>query len=437
MPSVVGGACVQQPEHESTGGLQAEIIAIGTELLLGDNVDTNSAWLSRRLTEFGVDVRRHTVVGDDIGQMTAAMRRASADHSVVVVTGGLGPTQDDLTRFAVAAVAGVELERRDDLVEGIRRYFAVRGRGMPERNLVQADLPAGAQVIPPVGTAPGFAIEIGAALMICLPGVPREMQAMTDHDVLPLLQLRGGLLATVSRSIRTAGMSESDVAEICAGVVDRLEHVGNPQIAFLASRAETRISVTGRARDRDQAQALVDPVISELADLLGKGVAGLDDEGVEHAVARQMRARGWTLSVAESITGGGVGARLVIVPGASGWFAGGVTVYATAAKPLLAGVPDALLAEDGPVSEDVACALAQGVRERLHTDVGLGVVGVAGPTSQGDRPVGTVCLGLAWGDSARASTTVMLPPRSRQDMQEFAASVALDFLRRRLATMSD
>jgi nicotinamide-nucleotide amidase len=413
--------------------LTAEIIAVGTELLLGDGVDTNSAWLSRRLVEIGVDVRRHTSIVDDLDDLTEAVQEAVSAHDVVVLTGGLGPTQDDMTRYAIARVAGVELERHADLAKGIRAFFEQFGREMPERNLVQADLPRGAQVIPPVGTAAGFALDIAGALVVCLPGVPREMQQMTDGQVLPLLQLRGGLQAAVTRTVRTAGVSESAVAERCAPLAQRLDAAGNPRLAFLASRAETRVRVTARAPDRAEAAALAAPVVDELVDLLGAWVVGLDDEGTEHAVARQLRRHGWTLSVAESITGGGVGARLATVPGASDWFMGGVIVYATSAKPVLADVPAALLEAHGPVSEETATALATGVRNRLGTDAGLGIVGVAGPTTQGGRAVGTVCLSVVLPDGAAHARTVNLPPRARQDMQEFSASIALDFLRRRLA----
>lgn len=415
--------------------LRAEVVAVGTELVVGDNVDTNSAWLSQRLVELGVDVRRHTSIGDDLEAMAAALRRATADHDVVIVTGGLGPTHDDLTRFAVAEVAGVELERRGALVDVIRSQFVRRGRPMPAGNLVQADLPVGAAVIAPVGTAAGFVLEVAGALLICLPGVPAEMRQMTERSVLPLLRERGGLATTVHRTVRTAGMAESDVADRCAALAARLGARGNPRLALLASRAETRVRVTARAADREAAHALTDPVVDELIALLGTGVVGVDDEGTEHLVARLLSGRGWTLAVAESITGGGVGARLVTVPGASTWFAGGVIVYATTAKPLLGGVPADLLAEHGPVSEPVVEALARGVRDRLGSDVGLGVVGVAGPTTQGGVDVGTVCLGVALPGGAW-TRTVLLPPRSRQELQEFGASTALDYLRRRLADVA-
>lgn len=414
-------------------GFHAEVIAVGSELLLGESVDTNSAWISARLAEVGVDVFRHATVGDNVERIVAELRGAAERADAVIVTGGLGPTQDDVTRVAVARLAGVALERREELTRYLGEYFARGGRTMPASNLRQADLPAGARVLEPVGTAAGFAVGVAGAIVYCVPGVPAEMQTMVTRSVLPDLVQRGGLATTVSRVVRTAGMSESGVAERCAQAVDRLEERGNPTVAFLASRGETRVRVTGKAATREAALALVDPVIEEIVALLGTGVVGVDDEGVEHAVARQLRQAGWTLAVGESITGGGLAARLVSVAGASDWFVGGVLAYTEAAKTAVAGVPEDLLAREGPVSEPVAEALAAGVGRRLAADVGLGVVGVAGPTTQGDREVGTVCVGVVLPDGVARTRTVVLPSRSRTQVQDWAASVALDFLRRQLS----
>lgn len=412
--------------------MRAELVAIGSELLLGEGVDTNSAWISARLAEIGVDVHRHVTVGDNVERMATVLREALGRADAVVVTGGLGPTADDLTRVAAARVAGVELRRRPELVAGLEARFRSRGRGMPPSNLVQADLPEGARSLAPIGTAPGFAMEIGSATLYCVPGVPREMEIMVERDVVPGLIARGGLAVTVSRSVRTAGVDEAAVGEIIASVVERLDAAGNPTIAFLASRGETRVRVTGKAGTREAALALVDPVVAEVAGLLGNGVAGLDDEGPEHAIARQLQRLGWNLGVAESVSGGHLAARLVGVPGASSWFVGGLVVYATPTKVSLAGMDPDLLEREGPVSEVTAGALAEGVCDRLRADVGIGVVGVAGPTTQNDQPVGTVCLGLALPGGAVHTRALLLPGRSRAQIQEWAASVALDFARRRL-----
>lgn len=407
---------------------------MGSELLLGQNVDTNSAWLSARLAEAGIDVFRHATVGDNVGRVVAELHAAVARVDAVIVTGGLGPTPDDVTRVAVARVAGVGLERRRALVDHLVDYFARSGREMPPGNLVQADLPAAAHVLAPVGTAAGFSVELGGSVVYCLPGVPAEMEVMAERDVLPDLVRRGGLATTVSRLVRTAGMSESGVAELLEPLVERLEDHGNPTLAFLATRGETRVRVTAKAGSRQAALELVDPIVEEVVGLLGVGVVGVDDEGVEHAVARLLREAGWTLAVGESISGGGLGARLVTVPGASEWFVGGIVAYGSAVKVAAAGVPAGLLGEHGPVSEPVAAALAAGVRERLGADVGLAVVGVAGPTTQGGREVGTVCVGTALParPAATAARTVTLPSRNRAQLQEWSTSVALDYLRRRL-----
>jgi nicotinamide-nucleotide amidase len=416
--------------------VQAEIVAVGSELLLGDAVDTNSAWISARLAEIGVDVHRHTSVGDNVGRMVEALASACERADAVIVTGGLGPTSDDLTRVAVAEVAGVALERRHDLVEYLYRVFAASGRDMPESNLVQADLPVGAVVLAPVGTAAGFMVQVGSSSVWCVPGVPREMEALVERDVLPALRAAAGSSTTVSRWVRTAGVAESAVGELCAPVVERLEALGNPTIAFLASRGETRVRITAKAPTRAEALAVLEPVVSEIVELLGAGVAGVDDEGLESTVARQLLGLGWTLGVAESITGGGVCARLVTVPGASAWLRGGLVTYATEVKSTVAGVDPSLLDEVGPVSEETAAALAVGARSRLGADVGLAVVGVAGPTGQGGQPVGFTCVAVALPDGSVPTASRRLPVRTRVEVQEFAVGMALDFLRRRLAQLS-
>lgn len=412
---------------------RAELVAVGSELLEGDGVDTNSAWIAARLAEIGVDVERHTIVGDDVDRIAAAVGEACTRAAAVVVTGGLGPTQDDLTRVSVARMAGVGLERHDGLVRHVTEYFERRGRVMPSRNLGQAELPVGALALEPVGTAAGFALEVGGAVVYCVPGVPSEMRTMVERDLLPDLARRAGLGTTVSRSVRTGGMSESAVADACAPVVERLDAAGNPTIAFLAARGETRVRVTARADSRPAALALLEPVVADIVERLGAGVVGVDDEGVEHAIARQLHRLGWTLAVAESITGGGVGARLVTVAGASDWFRGGLIAYSTDAKVTLGDVDPGVLAAHGPVSEATAAALAAGVRQRLGADVGLAVVGVAGPAGHGGQDVGTVAVGAVLPGASPRSRGLRLPGGDRRDIQAFAASAALDFLRRRLS----
>ena len=415
--------------------MRAELIAIGSELLLGDNVDTNSAWISKRLAEIGVDVHRHTTVGDNVERMADTIAEACARADAVIIAGGLGPTSDDLTRVAVARVAGVPLERREDLAEYLYSYFAAGGREMPESNLVQADLPVGSTVLAPVGTAAGFMVSVGPTSDWCVPGVPREMEALVSRDVIPALRAVAGAGTTVSRVVRTAGMAESAVGEACAPIVQRLEAAGNPTVAFLATRGETRVRVTAKAETREAALALLDPLVSELIGVLGPAVSGIDDEGIEWSIARLLLGRRWTLGVGESITGGGVGARLVTVPGASDWLRGVLVTYATDVKTSLAGVPAAVVEEHSPVSEETAAALARGARSQLSADVGLAVVGVAGPTTQGGQPVGFTCVAVALPDGSVPTYSRRLPARARSEVQAFAASMALDFLRRRLAEL--
>lgn len=424
---------------------RAQLVAVGDELVRGDLVDTNSPWVAARLAELGVDVVGHVTVGDDVDAIAGAVAAAARSAEVVVVTGGLGPTQDDVTRPAVGRLLGVWLERHGALVDHVRDFAARSGRQVAEIDLGQADLPAGARVLAPVGTAAGFAVHAHGAVVYCIPGVPAEMHRMVERDVLPEISERSGLRVALTRVVRTTGMGESAVAERAQPVLERLVDAAedgspNPAVAFLASRGETTVRVTGRARTREEARTLVDPFVDELVDRLGTGVAGVDDEGVEEAVARQLAAFGWTLAVGESVSGGGLGARLVRVPGASRWFRGGIVAYATELKSELGGVDPGLLSEAGPVSETVAGAFAEAVRGRLHADCGLAVTGVAGPDPQGGEPVGTVCLGVAVppgasGAAATVTRTVRLPGRDRVQVQDWAASVALDALRRRLAEL--
>lgn len=417
--------------------MRAELIAVGTELLLGEGVDTNSAWISARLAEIGVDVYRHVTVGDNLERLVNVLGEAAARTDAVIVTGGLGPTQDDITRDAVAALAGVALERREELVEYVYGYFARGGREMPDRNLVQADIPAGARVLQPVGTAAGFAMPVGTSVVYCVPGPPSEMRPMVERDVLPDLIARGGLSVTLSRTVHTAGITESAVADACAEIVERLDRDGGATLAFYASGGETRVQVRAKAATRAEAEQLLAPVVEQVVRELGPAVVGLDGEGVEHAIGRLLRAAELTLAVAESITGGGIGARLVRVAGASEWFRGGLITYATETKRSLAGLDPGLLAEHGPVSEPTAAGLAMAAADRLGSDIGLGIVGVAGPTTQGDQPVGTICVGVAFPAAGLTRTrTLRVPARDRAEALEFASSVALDWLRRRLAELA-
>jgi len=420
--------------------MRAELLAVGDELLYGDIVNGNAAWLGRQLADVGVDVATSTVVGDDVETIATAIRVALDRTDAVVLTGGLGPTQDDLTREGIAAAAGVRLRRDATLETHLRdRYQAVgrTGRTLPAMNFRQADLPDGATPLPnPAGSAPGVRMEIGAGVVYAMPGVPFEMTAMFTESVLPDLLRRAGQPAVVvHRVLRTAGMWESMVAEALAAEVSRLAPIGNPRIAFLVSGGQTRVRITARARDRAAAEVLIAPVEAAARAALGSGVYGGDEDSLEGVVLGMLGERGATLAVAESLTGGLLAGRLTEVPGASAVFRGGVVSYATEVKASALGVDTDLLALEGAVSARTAAAMAAGVRERLGADYGLSTTGVAGPAEQEGKPVGTVHLGLA-GPDGTITRSVRLPgdrPRVRTN----AVVTALDLLRRTLAGLPD
>ena len=411
--------------------MRCDVVAIGTELLLGQIVDTNSAWIGQELAAVGIDSLLQTKVGDNQARIVRALRDALVQADAVICCGGLGPTQDDITREAIAELMGVAMERDADMVEHIRGMFRQRGRDMPESNQRQADKPIGARFIPnDRGTAPGLACEIGGKVLYAVPGVPYEMQSMVQGFIQPDLVRRSGTTAVIaSRVLRTWGTSESAIAEMVAPRLDALDLPGAPPatIAFLASGMEgIKVRVTAKAATHEAVVAVLDEEERQLRAILGGMVFGIDDDNMERVVARQLTTAGLTLAVAESLTGGLVASRLVSVPGASNWFRGGVVSYASDVKFEVLGVPE------GPVvSGAAAIAMAEGVRDRLRADVGLGVTGVAGPDEQEGQPVGTVFVGLAM--PGRPSEAVALKlPGDRERVRQYAAISLLDELRRRL-----
>jgi nicotinamide-nucleotide amidase len=409
--------------------VRCEVLAVGTELLLGQIVDTNSAWIGEQLAATGIDSYEHRAVGDNRRRIVAALRELLDRSDAVIVCGGLGPTQDDLTRDAIAEVMGVPLVRHLDLAEQIAAMFRSRLRDMPESNLRQADVPEGGAAIPnPLGTAPGLRCEIEGKVVYAVPGVPYEMQEMVRTHVLPDLLARAGEASViVSRSLKTWGTSESALAEMVAHRLDALDDAGNPTIAFLARGIEGLVvRVTAKGGTETEARALVEAEERELRAVLGDLVFAVDDETMEHAVVDRLRKRGWTLGVAESVTGGLIGARLVNVAGASEVFRGTLGTYATDVKRSLLGV-----AATSVVSEDAAREMAEGARRALGADVGIAVTGVAGPTEQDGVAVGTVCFGLALpGVPAEAVSTRL--PGDRERIRQFATISLLNLLRLRL-----
>jgi nicotinamide-nucleotide amidase len=412
--------------------LRCEIIGVGTELLLGQIVNSNAAWIGQRLADVGWDCLRHTVVGDNEERIATAIREALGRADSAILTGGLGPTQDDVTREAIAAVAGVRLVRDPDIEQWLRERFSrFAGARMAEMNLKQADVPEGGRVIDnPVGTAPGLLVEVDGKPIYAVPGVPREMERMLEQAVLPDLAMRAGEgRAIVSRTLRTAGLGESLLAERLTPLWDSFA-AGGVTMAYLASAGEVRIRLTAVGGTRDEALDMIAPVEAAIRDELGEIVYGLDDETLEAKIGRLLAGAKRTLGCAESLTGGLVGGRITTVVGASEYYLGGVVTYATDAKAAVLGVDRDLLTELGPVSEAVAGAMAEGVRRLLGASVGLATTGVAGPTEQAGQPVGTLCLGVA--DAEGTVTRKLRAPGDRAQIRAWATTSALDLLRRRL-----
>jgi nicotinamide-nucleotide amidase len=413
--------------------VRCEIIGVGTELLLGQIINTNAAWIGQRLADVGWDCLRHTVVGDNTERIAEAIREALGRADAVLLTGGLGPTQDDVTREALAEVAGVTLVRQPELEAWLRERFGGMGvQRMAEMNLRQADVPEGARTIDnPRGTAPGLIMEIDGKPVYAVPGVPREMEGMLEQVVLPDLAARAGEgRAIVSRTLRTAGVGESRLAERLTPMWEEVGAGRQVTMAYLASPGEVRVRLTAVGHTREQALAGIAPVEARVREELGDIVYGTDDETLEAVVGRRLGERGLTLATAESLTGGLLGGRITGIPGASDYYLGGVVAYATDAKASRLGVDPDLLAADGPVSEPVAAAMAEGARKAFGADLGVAATGVAGPTEQSGRRVGTLCLGVA--DAAGTATRTLTAPGDRTQIRLWTTTVALDLARRRL-----
>ena len=413
-------------------------MAVGTELLLGQIPDTNSQWLGERLAANGIASHFHQHVGDNHQRIVLAFRTALARSDAVIVCGGLGPTQDDITRAALAEVMNVPLDRDEQVVQSIRAMFNTRGRSMPDNNLLQADVPRGAALIKQTrGTAPGLICPVGQKVVYAVPGVPYEMTDMFERAILPDLVARvratGTTSVIMSRVLRTWGASESALAESVGERFDALAVDGQVTIAFLASGIEgIKVRLTVQGDDEEQALALLDDeevrVRAMIVSRFGDIIFGADDETMEDVVAGRLTARGMTLAVAESVTGGLIASRLVNVVGASTWFRGGVVSYASDVKFDVLGVPR------GPVvSADAAKAMAVGVRTLLGSDVALSVTGVAGPEEQDGQPAGTVFVGIALGD--RVEHVELHLPGDRPRVRAYSAIGALDALRRALDSL--
>jgi len=408
--------------------MNAEVVAVGTELLLGQIVDTNSAWIGEQLALGGIDCLRHVRVGDNLNRIVSVLRESLERADAVVVCGGLGPTQDDLTRDAIAVVMGAELRRDPEAEATLRAMFAARGREMPANNLRQADVPVGAsRIAQQPGTAPGLVAPVGDKVIYAVPGVPYEMREMVAGTVIPDLRRRAGEMSViVSRTLRTWGQSESGLAEQIAERIDHLDGTGNPTLAFLASGVEgIKVRITARAADEEAGAALLEAEEALLREILGEIVFGTDDTTMEAAVQQLLREAGLRLAIAESVSGGMAAARFCAVPDASDVFCGGVVAYDPAVKFSLLEVPE------GPVvSEAAAKAMADGVRRLFGAEVGLATTGVAGPDALEGVEPGVVHIGIALDDSVEAVTVRL--PGDRERIRGYATISAFDALRHRL-----
>ena len=408
--------------------MRCEVVAVGTELLLGQIVDTNSAWIGEQLALAGIDCLRHTAVGDNPQRIRLALEESLNRADAVIVTGGLGPTQDDITRDIIAEVMNVEMVQSPELVEIITAKFLGRGRVMPENNLRQADLPRGATAMKEMpGTAPGLVCPVGEKVIYAVPGVPLEMRQMIEGTVIPDLVSRSGEVAAIrSRVLRTWGQSESGLAEMLAEEIERLDGTSGVTLAFLASGMEgLKVRITAKAPTETEVEALLNDEEARVRSIIGPLVFGIDEENMETVVLKELVTQGLTLATAESMTGGLIASRLTDIPGSSQAFLGSVVSYANAVKHEVLNVPD------GPVvSEQAVLSMAKGVCEVLGADVSVAVTGVAGPEPQeGNRP-GLVWIGTSVDGEVEAVEVQF--PYDRTMARQLTVITALDILRRRL-----
>lgn len=413
---------------------RAEIIAVGSELLTPSRLDTNSLFITERLNEVGIDVRAKAVVGDDPGDLAALLRQALARADLVVLTGGLGPTDDDITREVVAEVLGLPLEEHVDIVDRIRQRFESRGLRMPEINRRQGMVPRGAKPLDnPNGTAPGLWIVVGEKRLLLVPGPPREMTPLVDRIVKEELSRETGGRRLFRRVLKIAGRTESHVEEVSQPVYSRWRSADPPIVTtILAAPGQVELHLTVQAADETRAREVLDSATGELAAALGIDLYSIDGRSLEEVVGHLLRARGLRIAVAESCTGGLVTSRLTDVPGSSDYVDAGVVAYNNQIKIDVLGVPATMIAEHGAVSEPVAVAMAEGVRKRTGSDVGVGVTGIAGPGGGSvEKPVGTVVLAVVAPDGKTRARTVRFPG-GRAQVKFQASQAALEIVRRML-----
>jgi len=409
--------------------LSAEIIAVGSELLTPTKTDTNSLWLTEKLNEIGIEVKLKTVVGDDEARLEETFKDALRRSDVVISTGGLGPTEDDITRQVSARAVGKDLIFREDVLAEISERFRQIKREMPEINKRQAFVIDGAEVLSnPNGSAPGMLFETEGKFLVVLPGPPRELKPMFENYILPKLREKAGEIFVKRKIIRVAGMGESAVDEAIAPIYLEYE---NPQTTILFNRSEIEIHLAAQAETESEADKLLEEVAEKIADKLGIAVFTTNDETMEQVVGNLLTEENKTLSIAESCTGGLIGERITGVAGASRYFIEGVIAYANEAKIRTLSVPKELIEAHGTVSGEVAEAMAKGVRERAKTDFGISVTGVAGPDGgTAEKPVGLVFIGFS--NANETKSIKMNLPGDRYLIRWRASQAALDFLRRKM-----
>ena len=407
--------------------MRTEIIAVGTELLLGEIVNTDAPMIAQGLAELGIGVYFQTVCGDNPDRLKSVLEVAKQRADLIITTGGLGPTADDLTKETIAAAFGKGLVRDEESMARLREHF--KGRTMTKNNEKQADVPEGSTVFQnDWGTAPACAFEGEGCLVIMLPGPPRECTPLFREKVMPFLEKRrGGALC--SRYVKVFGMGESEMASRLSRQMDTWE---NPTAAPYAKEGECLVRITAMGKNKEEAFAMTEPAVREVRQVLGDVVYGVDVDSLEQVVVQEMTARGLTLATAESCTGGLMGKRITDVPGASACYLGGVVSYQNEVKENLLGVRHETLITKGAVSEDTACQMAEGVRKALGADIGISTTGVAGPGGgTPEKPVGLIYVGISTGDKTWA-VRILRPRQSRESLRRLASSTAFDLVRRHL-----
>jgi nicotinamide-nucleotide amidase len=413
--------------------LSAEIIAIGSELLTPERTDTNSLWLTGKLNEIGVEVKMKTIVGDDALRLEEAVRDAMKRSDIVITTGGLGPTEDDITRQVAARAVGRVLDYHEEIEEHLRERFLKWGREMPEINKRQAYVIAGADVLPnPNGSAVGMMAEIDGKSLVILPGPPRENQPMFDDFVFGKLREKAGVIHTSRKVLRVAGFGESALDEAIAPIYTSYPTV---QTSILFNRSEVEVHLLAQEDSDDEARAITDELAGKIVEKLGVAVFAANGETMEEVIGQMLSSRGETISTAESCTGGLIAMRLTEVSGSSAYFMESAVTYSNESKTRMLGVPSEIIETYGAVSAETAEAMARGMRERAGTTYAVSVTGIAGPTGGTDeKPVGTVFIGYS--DSKKTKSIKFVLPGDRYLVRWRASQAALDYLRRQILKKS-